>query len=371
MPLGLNDEAFRRALLVGGLNVLGSGAQGANLGQSLSGGLIQGLQAGSSFQRQQKLDTEQKAKDQLAAQTEKLKQQALQQQMAQQQYAQQQAQQQDQQNQQRQAQQAQLLQNPPQNGADFAQHLAQINNDPSYMLNYQKNQAAGQVELAKAGLQAQGQQEKFKQQEKLQAERLASQQRLQKQQQEFQIKQQHDMLQSKIDLAASQPEKLTAEQDKNRFTGTLVTQGAQQMLQAIKSGYDPTASTSGIGNILGPYAQGPQHEMFNNGADIVAQAYTLKILGTSATDEQLKAARNALIPHAGESERTKNQKLHNITTMVNSIRESGKLPAIPSLNNAIKSVGGTGASMATQGASGTLSNADVEELKRLKGKAGY
>ena len=341
MPLGLNDEAFRKALLVGGLNILGSGAQGANLGQSLSGGLLQGLQAGSQFQRQQKLDTEQQAKDKLAAQTEQLRQQALQQQMAQQQYAQQQLQQQDQQAQQRQAQQAQLLQNPPQNGADFAQHLAQINNDPSYLLNYQKNQAAGQVELAKAGLQAQGQQEKFKQQEKLQAERLASQQRLQKQQQEFQIKQQHDLLQSKIDTAANQPEKLTAEQEKNRFTGTLVTQGAQQMLEAIKKGYDPTSATAGASNLLGPYAQGPQHEMFNNGADIVAQAYTLKILGTSATDEQLKAARNALIPHAGESEKTKNQKLHNIATMVNSIRESGKLPTIKLLDSAIKQAGGS------------------------------
>ena len=36
MPLGLNDEAFRQALLVGGLNILGSGAQGANLGQVIS-----------------------------------------------------------------------------------------------------------------------------------------------------------------------------------------------------------------------------------------------------------------------------------------------------------------------------------------------
>ena len=94
MPLGLNDEAFRRALLVSGLNVLGSGAQGANLGQSLSGGLIQGLQAGSQFQRQQKLDKEQKAKDDLAAQTEQLQQQSLQQQIAQQKQQQQQAQQQ-------------------------------------------------------------------------------------------------------------------------------------------------------------------------------------------------------------------------------------------------------------------------------------
>ena len=94
MPLGLNDEAFRRALLVGGLNVLGSGAQGANLGQSLSGGLMQGLQAGSLFQRQQKLDQEQQAKDKLASQTEQLQQQALQQQIAQQKQQQQQAQQQ-------------------------------------------------------------------------------------------------------------------------------------------------------------------------------------------------------------------------------------------------------------------------------------
>ena len=365
MPLGLNDDAFRRALLVGGLNILGSGAQGANLGQSLSGGLMQGLQAGSMFQRQQKLDSEQQAKDKLAAQTEQLKQQALQQQMAQQQYAQQQLQQQDQQAQQRQAQQAQLLQNPPQSGADFAQRLAQVNNDPSYLLNYQKNQAAGQVELAKAGLQAQGQQEKFKQQEKLQAERLASQQRLQKQQQEFQIKQQHDLLQSKIDTAANQPEKLTAEQEKNRFTGTLVTQGAQQMLEAIKKGYDPTSATAGASNLLGPYAQGPQHEMFNNGADIVAQAYTLKILGTSATDEQLKAARNALIPHAGESEKTKNQKLHNIATMVNSIRESGKLPTIKLLDSAIKQAGGS----ATKGP--TLSGQNLSEYERLRKAAGY
>ena len=369
MPLGLNDEAFRKALLVGGLNILGSGAQGDRLGQSLSGGLMQGLQAGSLFQRQQKLDQEQQAKDKLAAQTEQLKQQALQQQMAQQQYAQQQAQQQDQQAQQRQAQQAQLLQSPPQNGADFAQHLAQINNDPSYLLNYQKNQAAGQVELAKAGLQAQGQQEKFKQQEKLQAERLASQQRLQKQQQEFQIKQQHDALQAKIDTAANQPEKLTAEQEKNRFTGTLVTQGAQQMLQAIKNGYDPTKALSGVANLLGPWAQGQEHESFNNGADIVAQAYALKIQGTSATDEQIKAARNALIPRSGESDKVKNQKLHTIATIMNTIRESGKLPDIPGINSAVKQAGG--ASMATQGASGTLSGQDLSEYDRLRKAAGY
>ena len=369
MPLGLNDEAFRRALLVGGLNVLGSGAQGGRLGQSLSGGLLQGLQAGSQFQRQQKLDTEQQAKDKLAAQTEQLRQQALQQQMAQQQHAQDVQVQQEDLAKKQGIWTRQALNNPNLSGEDFARKMSDIRQDPSYLLNYQKNQAAGQVELAKAGLQAQGQQEKFKQQEKLQAERLASQQRLQKQQQEFQIKQQHDALQAKIDTAANQPEKLTAEQEKNRFTGTLVTQGAQQMLEAIKKGYDPTSATAGASNLLGPYAQGPQHEMFNNGADIVAQAYTLKILGTSATDEQLKAARNALIPHAGESEKTKNQKLHNIATMVNSIRESGKLPTIKLLDSAIKQAGG--ASMATQGASGTLSQADQSEYDKLRKQAGY
>ena len=371
MPLGLNDEAFRRALLVGGLNILGSGAQGANLGQSLSGGLLQGLQAGSSFQRQQKQDTEQKAKDDLAAQTEKLKQQALQQQMAQQQHAQDVQVQQEDLAKKQGIWTRQALNNPNLSGEDFARKMSDIQRDPSYLMNYQKNQASGQVELAKAGLQAQGQQEKFKQQEKLQAERLASQQRLQKQQQEFQIKQQHDMLQSKIDLAASQPEKLTAEQDKNRFTGKLVTQGAQQMLEAIKNGYDPTKATSGVANLLGPWAQGQDHEIFNNGADIVAQAYTLKTLGTSATNEQLTAARNALIPRSGESEAVKNRKLHTITTMVNSIRESGKLPDIPGLNTAIKSAGGSGASFATQGASGTLSQADQSEYDKLRKQAGY
>ena len=369
MPLGLNDDAFRRALLVGGLNVLGSGAQGANLGQSLSGGLIQGLQAGSMFQRQQKLDKEQKAKDDLAAQTEQLRQQALQQQMAQQQHAQDVQTQQEELAKKQGIWTRQALNNPNLSGEDFARKMSDIQRDPSYLLNYQKNQAAGQVELAKAGLQAQGQQEKFKQQEKLQAERLASQQRLQKQQQEFQIKQQHDALQAKIDTAANQPEKLTAEQEKNRFTGTLVTQGAQQMLQAIKSGYDPTKALSGVANLLGPWAQGQEHESFNNGADIVAQAYALKIQGTSATDEQIKAARNALIPRSGESDKVKNQKLHTIATIMNTIRESGKLPDIPGINSAVKQAGG--ASMATQGASGTLSGQDLSEYDRLRKAAGY
>ena len=94
MPFGLNDEALMRALQVGGLNILSAGSQGVRPGQALAGGLLQGLQAGSLFQRQQKMDQEQQAKDKLAAQTEKLQQQSLQQQIAQQKQQQQQVQQQ-------------------------------------------------------------------------------------------------------------------------------------------------------------------------------------------------------------------------------------------------------------------------------------
>ena len=371
MPLGLNDEAFRRALLVGGLNILGSGAQGDRLGQSLSGGLIQGLQAGSSFQRQQKLDQEQQAKDKLAAQTEQLKQQALQQQMAQQQYAQQQAQQQDQQAQQRQAQQAQLLQNPPQNGADFAQRLAQVNNDPSYLLNYQKNQAAGQVELAKAGLQAQSKQESFQQQAKLQAQRLQAQKDLQKQAQDFQLKQTQQALQDKIKFAATQPEKLNAQQEKDRFLYSQALPGLQQVFKSIQSGFDPTSLTSLPGKLAGPLLQSEAAQNFYTGGENFVKAYLYKVSGAQAGEEETKSAFKALMPQVGESQNVVNKKLHTLQGILQSLGESGKIPKVPALDKVIDQAKQGGASMATQGASGTLSGQDQSEYERLRKAAGY
>ena len=371
MPLGLNDEAFRRALLVGGLNVLGSGAQGANLGQSLSGGLIQGLQAGSSFQRQQKLDKEQEAKDKLAAQTEQLRQQALQQQMAQQQHAQDVQVQQEDLAKKQGIWTRQALNNPNLSGEDFARKMSDIQRDPSYLMNYQKNQAAGQVELAKAGLQAQSKQESFQQQAKLQAQRLQAQKDMQKQEQDFKLKQTQQALQDKIKFAATQPEKLNAQQEKDRFLYSQALPGLQQVFKSIQSGFDPTSLTSLPGKLAGPLLQSEAAQNFYTGGENFVKAYLYKVSGAQAGEEETKSAFKALMPQVGESKNVVNKKLHTLQGILQSLGESGKIPKVPILDKVIDQAKQGGANMATQGASGTLSGADQSEYERLRKAAGY
>ena len=291
--------------------------------------------------------------------------------MAQQQYAQQQLQQQDQQAQQRQAQQAQLLQNPPQNGADFAQHLAQINNDPSYLLNYQKNQAAGQVELAKAGLQAQSKQESFQQQAKLQAQRLQAQKDLQKQQQDFQLKQAQQALDDKIKFAATQPEKLTAQQEKDQFLYAQALPGLQQVFKSIQDGFDPTSLTNLPGKWAGPLLQSEAAQNFYTGGESFVKAYLYKNSGAQAGDEETKSAMKVLLPQVGEKKSLVNQKLHTLQGLLNSLGKNGQIPHIAALDNIVSQTKQGGASMSTQGASGTLSGQDLSEYERLRKAAGY
>ena len=340
---GLDDDIQKQALLMAGLGIMQGGAAGQRTGQALGAGLQQGLAFGLGSQRERRKDQAQRKKEDLLAKTESLRQQGMEQQMAMQEQAQQQALLDENRLREQQAQQQALLSDPGVQGEDFARQLSTIQNNPQALINFQNQQAQQQaqqqqqeqqmaLQQQRLGLQEQGQNQDLQ----LAREQMAQRAQLQQQEQDFLERQQQQEIQQKIATAQTKPEKLTAQQEKDRFTAQTMAPAVQGMIQSLQSGFDPTSIFNLPGKLLGPALQGPEAEQFYSNGEKFLSQYIFKQSGAAATDTEVARASKAWLPQIGDSKTQVNRKMHSIQNVMNSLLEGGKLPQIGAIGDVIK-----------------------------------